>query len=756
LKKGLGYARSIVTRLIAGNASVRMSAVNRCLVEVVGGACIMGALLHQPGSAANTPPAALARQQGLSDEAVRAEVIGNISRQAVGPYSVANLNIPDDFLRREADRIIRASFEEQFRIVVRDVAATTEDAHQPWPAGEPTATRPASTRVGGAIRLHEPTLAADVLAYRRSFTIGRPANRGFIPKVRDKSITSHRWSIDPPTAATLARRAADEVAQRLAVDGLLPTLAQAIAIIGPAAFTEVDQSDLHALGEVGLPVDLLCHFVLPDGTSGSQIVSNIATRLAAGQVVGGLANDLRAATFRFRPTCPGFRAASESGEVHPRAVRAQMTRAAYWKGQGDGGNADILRQAVEALPNCQFVVSIELEHARGFIECASAWPLQQTGQLTIVPEPLPVAQWAQDNGKPGAIETDDGQRRLAILAPRYASWGDDGSAFVPGETFLLSAACEALEAELVHSPLLFQGGNTLCVTHPASNERLLLVGDADVWRNTALGLTRDQTLQALAAEFGADRCAMLREVSFHLDYDVSVRAVGDRLVALVNDPLAAATMVLQTGTNLLAQAGILNAASATQALQALDRGEHQAFLQNVAPVVFSLGPEGRFPLSLAEKFSTSPVDSGVANLQRYLLAIDLLISHDAAAAQMPASTHAGSYLRSFQRRDADRDLLHQQLRDLGMHVVAIPSTSDAMRSLTAINGIHVREMFLMPAYGGLYHALDRAAQRAIEAALGGHVRVVPILSGESQRRGGAVHCSLSIIPEVAQPRAGDP
>jgi hypothetical protein len=65
-------------------------------------------------------------------------------------------------------------------------------------------------------------------------------------------------------------------------------------------------------------------------------------------------------------------------------------------------------------------------------------------------------------------------------------------------------------------------------------------------------------------------------------------------------------------------------------------------------------------------------------------------------------------------------------------------------------------MFLMPAYGGLYHALDRAAQRAIEAALGGHVRVVPILSGESQRRGGAVHCSLSIIPEVAQPRAGDP
>jgi hypothetical protein len=52
----------------------------------------------------------------------------------------------------------------------------------------------------------------------------------------------------------------------------------------------------------------------------------------------------------------------------------------------------------------------------------------------------------------------------------------------------------------------------------------------------------------------------------------------------------------------------------------------------------------------------------------------------------------------------------------------------------------------MPAYGGIYAPLDQAAKAAFEAAFGGRVRVVPVLCGESQRRSGAIHCSVSALP----------
>jgi hypothetical protein len=110
--------------------------------------------------------------------------------------------------------------------------------------------------------------------------------------------------------------------------------------------------------------------------------------------------------------------------------------------------------------------------------------------------------------------------------------------------------------------------------------------------------------------------------------------------------------------------------------------------------------------------------------------------------------HARSYLQSLQRLEQDRLALHQQLRDLGMRVVPIPSISHDRRSVTAINGIHLPNRYLMPASGGLLAPLDEAAARAIREAFGGKIEVAPILCGESQRRSGALHCSLSVIPTL--------
>lgn len=48
------------------------------------------------------------------------EVRKNIQDQPLGDGTVADLALPEEFLRRVADRIVRSSFEERYRIVVKD------------------------------------------------------------------------------------------------------------------------------------------------------------------------------------------------------------------------------------------------------------------------------------------------------------------------------------------------------------------------------------------------------------------------------------------------------------------------------------------------------------------------------------------------------------------------------------------------------------------------------------------------------------
>lgn len=47
-------------------------------------------------------------------------MLANIRAQPLGPATVGDLALPDDFLRRFADRVVRASFESNLRLVVSD------------------------------------------------------------------------------------------------------------------------------------------------------------------------------------------------------------------------------------------------------------------------------------------------------------------------------------------------------------------------------------------------------------------------------------------------------------------------------------------------------------------------------------------------------------------------------------------------------------------------------------------------------------
>src|SRR4029079_6078584 len=156
------------------------------------------------------------------------------------------------------------------------------------------------------------------------------------------------------------------------------------------------------------------------------------------------------------------------------------------------------------------------------------------------------------------------QREIATLVPRYASRGEDGPTFVPGETYLIEAFA-AQGHRVTQSPLLFQGGNLIAVRDPASGERILLLGEAEIYRNTALGLTREQVLDAFRVEMGVDRCAVLPAVSFHIACELTVRAVEHRLVSFVNDSSVAARIVIDCGLTALEKHGDITAAAASDA-----------------------------------------------------------------------------------------------------------------------------------------------------------------------------------------------
>ncbi|HVP73558.1 MAG TPA: hypothetical protein VMS30_07460 [Phycisphaerales bacterium] len=709
------------------SSCLRSSLAGRTVAMLVAaGICMLGMAQAPPGP----------------DVSVEDEVLGNLRNQAIGRQTLADLNLPEAFLRREADRIIRASFDDRYRIVVKDPLATTADGQPPMPYV------PMNRRaIDGAIDLYDPPLTAEMLAYRKSLQKGRPSNRGFMPALTD---AEPRWHMDEPggDAPPPLRAAADLVGKRLAFDGLLPTLARVMATLGPATFATVEDADVELLRATGLPVDLLRHFQLGSGESDRDLLAALSKRLAESPSFDAINAELSGARFVFKPTRPGFVVADDSGSVEPGVIRGQITRGGYWRGEGDGATTDLVRLAAKALPKTPFVLSVDVKHAREFADVAATWPLTMPKQVTLVPEPLRIEQWTQDNSKAGTIGEDAAATALAMLVPRYACWGDDGSTFLPGEMFLLPGAAAAIGAELIHSPLLFQGGNILCVIDPKTGERLLLVADADIYRNTALGLTAAQATEAFRVEFGCDRCEMIEAASFHLDYDVSVRAVNGRLVALMNDPLTAAIIMLEAATAVLVRAGVVPEAAARDAVEALRGGDHRGYLDRIAPAVYARGPDGRFPLSLAERFATSPVDSGVGNLQRFLLALDLLISRDLKPQELPGSRHARSSLMAMQREEAQRQALHQRLRDLGMDIVSVPNLVATSRGMACLNGLQLKGMYVMPAYGGLYAATDVAAKMAIAAAFGPDVHILQIECGESQRRSGAVRCSLAVFPKL--------
>ena len=488
----------------------------------------------------HTPPAA---QLGpVAARAVEAEVRGNVLSQAFGSGTVADLALPDSFVRRVADRAIIDSYNERFRLVEEDSA-------------RPLAPTRAAARAHGVHVLRGVTFGqnAEGPDERRDVprNLGGCSTRAF-----DHALAGRESTYE-------VRRAQEIVTRRLSRDGLPATALEAVRTLGAAAQGR-DELLEAALSGVGVPTDLLAKFELPgaDGFPPGDAAAWMTARVRAGDAAMAVRERLGRAVLRAVPSLAGFEPTDDAGSRAPVAVRVQVTRGDDWLGEGDGGSIDVARQVAALLPDVPLYVSVQSAHAAELCTHASEWVAQRRAGVTIIEEGARLSQWAQDNARAGCIERG-GERAPAALLPRYASRHDELTAYVPGDT----RAAESLSGAgfaVARSPLHFQGGNLLVVEDKARRERVLLLGEAEVYRNIALGLTRDQALELFRVEFGAQRCVVVPAASYHLDYEVFVRTDADgRPVAFYASALDGARAVARSGIAALERAGVLPAGAAT-------------------------------------------------------------------------------------------------------------------------------------------------------------------------------------------------
>jgi hypothetical protein len=548
--------------------------------------------------------------------------------------------------------------------------------------------------------------------------------------------------------------AATFVRDRLASDGLLPTLARTIKLLDWHNTKPSPAAALAQLRAVGLPVDLIDFFSLPgqsgQSPSSEKLVLWIASQLASGRPLEDLCADLKTAAFSFQQTSPGFQLALEEGSSELKTIRIQLG-GGYKDGILPGGNLDLVGRFCETLPDASVLLSVDEAH---FEAChwlaAHVWPLRHTGQMTIISEPLPVSAWAQDNGKAGCIRSADGlPPRLACITPRFASKDDAETICVPGESFLMEGLRPA-GLGVVQSPLLFQGGDLMAVRDPVSGRRVLLVGEGEISRNTLLGLTRAQVLEAFRVEMGLDEAVLWPEGSFHLDYDVTFRRQGDRSLAFVNDPISAARIIVGNGLRALETNGLITPALAASASASLQKSDYGALASELEKLFQARRVAGIYPNSIAAAFATAPLDSPTSNFQCFLTAVDFLLAMDPAADLSTFGAERAACLEAF--RGIQKSLAVQKLllEKRGWRIVPVPSMPDLHRGINYLNAVQDKTRLLMPAWGGFYANLDDAAAAAYREPLGDSVQIIPLQCAATQLMHGSIHCMLKAYPAPDQ------
>jgi hypothetical protein len=685
------------------------------------------------------------------------------------------LALPDPYVQHIQDRMVIDAYQGREHAAAPGILPTARPRYASPP------------RVEGAVRTVRAALPPAVAAFRATNREPVLPSRGFRAPILENHAEQWLPRIVPTDAVPSDRAGVTLVESRLAADGLLATLARLLHEFGAAACLADPQAAWHRLQAVGYPVDLLHHFRVENVADSVPrpvaIIEWFARRLLASKSVEQALQAPWPIQFDFQASVPGhswinrqpgresgtggqdaedspergerFEIASESGEHEIGLVRMQV--GGGWRdGIVPGGSLDVIGQMVDQIRSADFLLSIGAD-ASGSMQSliTNSWRLRRRGQVTLCEETVEPSAWAQDNGKAGQVRSRSGRpSRLATLVPRFACMDEGKSVFVPGESYLADGLRAAGHA-VIHSPLLFQGGNVLCLRHPASGRRWLILGEGTLHRNTALGLTSTQVLGAFQEEFGVDQCFVLPGLSYHLDFDVTFRAVQTNLIAFVNDTPAAAREIVGLGIAALEKHALLSGPAAAQLSAQLRARQDLAVVTGVSALMRAQkDAAGVYPPKVSAAFAGDPIDDAVGNFQIFLLALDVLESGlppakpaGAVAVAAPAGGRA-AYLAALRRMEKSRQRQMATLEQLDCRIVRVPSMHDLYRSVNYLNGIQHRGGYVMPTFGGFFAPLDQAAATIFREALGSGQHVSLIRTAECQRMHGGVHCTASAYPRL--------
>ena len=682
----------------------------------------------------------------------RAAESKTVADQSVATTNVSDFatrSLPPEFARRVHQRAVMDAFAAKFHLVESE--------------NEPEVLRPgAQFRVDERmVAVVRPAITAPAAAYRLGLENDQPIvpSPGFRAPILADAAELRPLRLPVAGATETERGAAGLIRQSLASDGLLITAARALEKLGPARFATNAAAGVQALADVGFPVDLLRYFrPLPGRQADSvTVVQFLTEQLAASKTPAALTTALATVPFRFVPTRPGFRAAEETGEREIGQLRLQIG-GGYRDGIIRGGSIDVTGQLTAALPETDLLVSVPEEYLENIRWIAlHCWPLRRPHRLTFLPEPVRFSAWAQDNGKPGFL-TSGGTNveGWATLTPRYASTEELQSVFTPIESFLLDGL-RAAGQTVIQSPLLFQGGNLLVVRDPRQRQTVLLLAETEWYRNLALGLTREQILDAFRVEFGVDRCVVMPGASYHLDYDLTLRVVDGQVVAFVNDGPRAARAVVERVLNCFQSSDLMPTNAVQAALADLANGAVLPLLGRFGAALRPyLNERGQYRAPLVNLFASDNTDVPALNFQFFLASLDLLASAGLTGTNAPANPGVAEYFQALRDLVASGQAQRAKLERLGWKVVPIPSMPDLYHSINYVNCLQDRDRLLMPSQGGFYAALDEAAARAFQSALGENVKITRLLTADIQREHGGLHCVGSAYPRWDAATAAPP
>jgi hypothetical protein len=292
----------------------------------------------------------------------------------------------------------------------------------------------------------------------------------------------------------------------------------------------------------------------------------------------------------------------------------------------------------------------------------------------------------------------------------------------------------------------------MVIDAPGADRRTLFLGESELYRNTAMGLTRIQVEEAFRIEFAADECLILPVASFHIDFDLTVRHHAGRALIFVNDPIPAAQLVVTQAMTALIRQGALEAGAAAQWQRLASENRWDLLAAAMSGWIDGRRDgTGRCRADLLTWFAGPECDDAQANLRLCLLSLDLL----ASAAEVGDGLEAVDELRG-RYHDALRHVLRGNreqrllLESRGFDLVPVPSFPDLANGMNYLNALHDRDRVLMPAHTGFYANLDEAAMAAYRRALGPAVEVIPIPSVGALQQYGAVHCAASAYPDFPQ------